>query len=107
MKKIHKSNKVEQNQCLPKSFRPILWGLDWNRIDVNNDREDIVVNTLNEGTADQWRWIRKTYGDAKIRTILSRRLTTEFHPESINLARIVFGIKSMRNARRNSHSKSS
>lgn len=100
-----KNEKKLKKVRLPLSFRPLLWGLDWNMLDAEHDREDIVVNTLNEGTVDQWRWIRAAYGDVIIRSILKRRMASEFHPESIQLARIVFGIKDLRNARRSPHKK--
>lgn len=84
----------------PVVFRPLLWSLDWNKIDVARDKEDIVVNTVNEGTLDEWRWLIKTYGKKTIHDVLARRLATEFHPESRNLAKLIFNIRSFRNARR-------
>lgn len=94
---------VSKKQGLPASFKPLLWWLDWGALDVQRDGEDIIVSTLNEGSVDQWRWIRETYGDRKIKAILKTRLATEFHPESVSLARLVFGIKHFRNARSSSH----
>jgi hypothetical protein len=105
MKKAKNTKKTRKKQGIPESFKPILWGLDWDRLDATADREDIVVNAINEGTLDQWRWIRATYGDAKIRSIIKHRLSSEFHPESMNLARIVFGIKPLTHARRSLYTK--
>ncbi|MBI2645108.1 hypothetical protein HYW94_02965 [Candidatus Uhrbacteria bacterium] len=98
-----KRKKTVKKAQLPLSFRPILWGLKWNSLDIQRDREDIIMSAINEGTIDQWRWIRKHYGDDTIRIILKRRLVSEFHPESIQLARVVFGIKPSNYARRSSH----
>lgn len=99
----YKQKKIQRKQQLPASFRPLLWWLDWSALDVNKDSEDIIVSTLNEGSVDQWRWIRETYGNRKIKAILKTRLVTEFHPESVSLARLIFGIKNLRNARRSSY----
>lgn len=80
-------------------FRPLLWGLRWDALDVNDDKEDIIIGAVNEGTLDHWRWIIKTYGKETIRRVLERRLTTEFHPESRRLAEVVFSVRQFRAAR--------
>lgn len=87
----------------PESFRPLLWGLRWKDIDTEEDKEDIIVNAINEGTLHQWRWLIQTYGKDAIREVLERRLETEFHPESRNLAKIIFLVKQFRHARRSSY----
>ena len=93
-----------KNQRLPpQSFRPLLWSLRWKDIDVTKDKEDIIVNTVNDGSLDQWQWLIKTYGKDAIRDVLQKRLATEFHPESRNLANIIFSYPRFRNARRISH----
>lgn len=85
-----------------KTLRPLLWFLDWDHVDINEDKKDIIVNTVNEGTLQQWRWIIKTYGKNEIRNILTKRLATEFHPESLRLAQVVFSIPPLKYARRSS-----
>ncbi len=84
----------------PPDFRPLLWSLRWDDIDIDEDKEDIIINTINEGSLDQWRWLIRTYGKDAIRHILQERLTTEFHSGSRNLAKIIFSIPHFRNARR-------
>ena len=84
-------------------LRPLLWSLRWRELDAEKDKEDIIVNTINEGTLAQWKWLIKTFGKGTIRRILMGRLATEFHPESRNLARIVFDIPKFRNAQRGTH----
>lgn len=83
----------------PAFFKPLLWSLKWECVDVNEDREDIIMAAVNEGTLDHWRWIIETYGKDEIRRVLGRRLETEFHPESRNLAKIVFSVLKFRHAR--------
>lgn len=87
----------------PSSFRPLLWWLRWDDLDIEQDKEDIIVNTINEGTLDQWRWVISAYGKKTIRNILEKRLETEFHPESRNLAKIVFHLSPFRHARSSSN----
>ncbi|OGF74142.1 hypothetical protein A2Z63_00225 [Candidatus Giovannonibacteria bacterium RIFCSPLOWO2_02_44_8] len=88
---------------LPEMFRPLLWSLRWEDIDIDEDKEDIIVNAVNEGTLKHWRWIIKMYGEEKIRGVLKRRLASEFYPESRNLAKVIFSVPQFRHARRSSH----
>jgi len=92
-------NTISELPTLPSSFRPILWSLRWRDIDTWVDREDIILNTLNEGNLSQWRWIRKVYGDKEIGRIIKQRMISEFHPESRRLAELVFNTSITRNAR--------
>ena len=80
-------------------FRPLLWGLKWDALDVEKDREDIIVAGINEGTLAHWRWLMETYGKDTIRQTLTCRLETEFYPESRNLAQVIFSIPHLRHAR--------
>lgn len=84
---------------LPEMFRPLLWSLKWADLDVNEDKIDIIMNAINEGTMGHWRWIIKTYGRGTIRAILSKRLVSEFHPESYQLARVIFDLPLLHHAR--------
>jgi len=87
----------------PVFFKPLLWWLRWSNLDVNEDKEDIIVNTINEGTLSHWRWIIEAYGKSTIRKVLEKRLETEFHPESRNLAKTVFSLSHFQHARNSSH----
>lgn len=95
---MKQQDSIEKN-TLPEMFRPLLWSLRWEEIDVERDKEDIIVAAVNEGCLDHWRWIIKRYGKEEIRRVLERRLVTEIHPESLNLARLIFGVEGLRHAR--------
>jgi len=84
---------------MPIFFRPLLWSFRWEDVDVQRNKEEIIVNTINEGTIDHWRWIVETYGKSEIRKILENRLASEFHPESRNLAKVLFSFSRFRHAR--------
>ncbi len=88
---------------IPEFFRPILWSLKWDVLDVEKDKEDIIVGAVNEGNLRHWRWIIETYGKPEIRRVLAHRLETEFHPESRNLAKIIFSVPKFRHARESVH----
>ena len=84
---------------LPEMFRPLLWSLKWADLEVNEDKNDIIMNAVNEGTLTHWRWIIKTYGRETIRAVLSKHPITEFHPESYQLARVIFDLPALQHAR--------
>ena len=84
---------------IPEFFRPLLWSLKWKDVDIDEDKNDIIVNAVNEGSLAHWRWIIKTYGKEAIRGVLERRLASEFHPESRNLAKVIFSLSQFRHAR--------
>lgn len=91
--------RVKESSRPPKSFQPLLWGLRWSSLDTWKDREVIILAALNEGELEHLRWVIKTYGVGEIKRVLSRRLETEFYPESRNLARVLFSISRFRHAR--------
>lgn len=86
---------------LPLSFRPLLWSFRWSEINIHEDKEDIIMNTINEGTMRQWHWLVKTYGKDVVGNVLKKRLQSEFHPESFNLAKVIFSLPPLSHARRN------
>ncbi len=81
----------------------MIWWAKWEDIDIEKDKEDIIVSAVNEGTLDHWRWLLKVYGKEAIRKVLSKRLATEFHKESRNLAKVIFSIPDFQHARRSAH----
>ena len=85
--------------AIPDSFRPLLWSLRWEELDAWEDRADIILAAFNEGRLEHVRWVIRTYGKEEIRKILERRLESEFHPESRNLAKVVIPGLSFRHAR--------
>jgi hypothetical protein len=94
---IHTQDKKAQQP--PDIFRPLLWGLKWDALDVEKDKEDIIVAAINEGRMAHWHWLIQTYGKDTIRQILVHRLESEFYPESRKLAQIIFSIPHFRHAR--------
>ena len=78
---------------IPENIKPLVWYVNSRSLDVNKDKNDIILNVVNEGTMEQWRWLANTYGKDEIKSILQQRLATELHPESRNLAEILFDVK--------------
>jgi len=83
----------------PKMFKPLLWGLKWNALNIWENKEEIILAALNYGKLKHISWIIKTYGKDEIRKVLARRLETEIYPESRNLARVLFSVSNFRQKR--------
>lgn len=84
---------------IPESLRPLLWGLKWDELNVEDDKDDIIVGVVNGGRIADWNWLRSVYGDDIIKNVLEKRLVSELYPESRNLAKIFFGVNSFLHAR--------
>lgn len=97
------SQRKKSVEPVPRTLRPLLRGLKWKDIDLKEDKEDIIVNVVNEGTLHEWRWLIAAYGKETIRRVLARRLSTEFHPESRRLAQVIFSVLAFRHARTSAH----
>ena len=83
----------------PAIFKPLLWSLKWDAVDIQEDKEDIIINAVNEGTLAHWHWLIETYGKETIQRVLERHLESEFHLESLNLAKVIFSLPQLRRAR--------
>ena len=91
------SNNVDNK--LPPSLRPLVWGLKWYELNIDDDKEDIILGVINGGTIQDWKWLRSVYGKDVVRRVLESRLFSELYPESRNLAKIFFLVNSFRHAR--------
>ncbi|KKT74738.1 MAG: hypothetical protein UW71_C0015G0012 [Parcubacteria group bacterium GW2011_GWB1_44_7] len=80
-----------------------MWGLKWDELNINDDKEDIILGVINGGTIRDWQWLRTTYGKDTVRRVLENRLSSEIYPESRNLAELFFSVNSFRHARRSAN----
>ncbi len=92
-------DEVEQNLKLPEMFRPLLWGLRWDALDVWRDERAIILAAVTNGRLEHLRWIIGAYGKNEIGQVLSQCLITELHAGARNLARILFGVTDFKHAR--------
>ncbi|MDD5221379.1 MAG: hypothetical protein PHV47_02140 [Candidatus Pacebacteria bacterium] len=94
MKKLFRSTK------LPLFFKPILWSYVFSSIDAEKNKRTIIVNTINHGNWHHWTWIAKYYGAERIREIMEEIPRSEFSPQALKLAMVVFNIKELKYATR-------
>ncbi|MDO8559140.1 MAG: hypothetical protein Q7R84_02305 [bacterium] len=78
---------------LPESFRHLLWSYRFSEIDIEEHKKTIIVNVLNYGDMDQWRWLIKTYGRKQLKEIIESLSASEFRKPVVILLFLLLGIK--------------
>jgi len=85
---------------LPQNFKYLLWSYDFSKIEPDKDKERIIINTINYGNWEHWKWIVKYYGKQKIKGIIREIPTSEFRKRALKLISLILGIKEMKYATR-------
>lgn len=83
---------IEKGKKLPLFFKPILWSYVFDKLDLEEDKKIIIVNTINYGDLKHWRWIIKNYGKKDIKMVLTSIPFTEIRARVVPLVSIVFSI---------------
>lgn len=82
-----------KKQNLPSFFKPLLWSYNFSRIDPENNKKLIIIQTINYGNLEHWRWINKFYGRKVVRDLLQNITSTELRPQALRLAGLLFNIE--------------
>jgi len=83
---------IDKQKKLPLFFKPILWSYDFNSLDSEEDKKTIIINSINYGDLNHWRWIIKRYGKREIKKILKDIFYMEIRPRVVPLISIIFSI---------------
>jgi len=76
---------------IPLNFKPILWSYDFEKLDSQNNKRDIIINTVNYGNLVHWFWILKHYGKNEVWQVVKHSRPTELRLGARRLAGIIFG----------------
>jgi hypothetical protein len=93
-------NKNSKETVLPEFFKPILWSYDFSLINPEKNRKIIIINAINYGNLDHWRWLLRYYGKKAIKETLETIPATEIKPRARKLASLVFSVKNFNYAPR-------
>jgi hypothetical protein len=94
---------MDTRSRVPELFRPILWSYDFDRLHPEKDQRTLIVQAINYGTLDHWRWIAQRYGIDAVREILSSVPATELRPRVRRLTELLFDIDHFNYAPRGTH----
>ena len=77
----------------PKVIIPFLWSYYQKKIDLQRDRERIILNLLNLGSKDATDWLFSFYPKSLIRRVLKERGSKgELSPKSLNYWTLMLGV---------------
>lgn len=88
------------NAKLPSSFHSLFWSQDYEKLDLDLDKKTIIINTINYGDLDQWKWVKTFYGENLIKDILMKSPHTELRDHVKPLVQIFFSISQFNHAPR-------
>jgi hypothetical protein len=103
---IRSKSKNMKKDKLPSFFQSLFWWCDASKLDPARDIRNILVQTINYGDLEHWRWILQRYGKERIRRLLREIPMSEFGRSSLLLAMLIFGVKKMKYASRSSYIRS-
>lgn len=89
-----------KKKSLPEFFRPLFWSYDFEKLNPDKDKLTIVQNVINYGTFDHWRWIKRYYGENKIREALAVLPASCFRIPALKLASLIFKTRNLNYALR-------
>ena len=86
---------------LPEEFRHLMWSYEFSKIDVDEHKERIIINTINYGQWSHWQWIFHYYGKQQLKNIIQEIPESEFRNyRALRLISLILGIKKIRYANR-------
>lgn len=85
---------------LPKFFKPLMWSYDFNSLDLNKNKKTIILNTINYGDLNHWRWIIKYYGKNEVKKTLESVSAWELRNRVRKLASLIFSLQNLNYAPR-------
>ena len=93
-------DKTKKKAKMPEFFRHLLWSYRFSEIDPEDDKERIIVNTINYGDWEHWRWIVNYYGISEVKRIIENMPASEFRPRVLRLISLLLKIKKIKYATR-------
>lgn len=85
---------------LPDFFKPLFWSYDFDRIDTEQNKKTIIVNTINYGDLRHWRWIAEHYDKEAVGRTLVSIPASELRPGAQKLAGLLFALPALNYAPR-------
>jgi len=81
-----------KKSSLPDYFKPILWSYDFSAVNPEKHQQTIIINAINYGNLEHWRWLISNYGKKAVADVLRKVSVTELRPAARRLASIIFSI---------------
>lgn len=82
-----------KKQNLPHFFKFLFWSYNFSKFDPDTDKKLVIIQTINYGNLIHWHWINNFYGKETIRSLLQTISSTEFRPQALRLAGLLFNVE--------------
>jgi CRISPR/Cas system CSM-associated protein Csm2 small subunit len=76
-----------KSKKLPKFLKGYFWFTNFDRLDLDKDKEDIIHQILSIGSLEAVRWLFNTYGRNTIRKVFLEKPAKTYRPETFNWAK--------------------
>ncbi len=97
---MKKLNKPDSKTKLPSFFKSLFWYCDFSSLDLKENKEEIMIQTVNYGDWEHWQWLFRYYGLGESREIIRNIPASAFRKRALNLIFLLLKIKKMKYASR-------
>ncbi|MFC1613277.1 DUF6922 domain-containing protein [Patescibacteria group bacterium] len=94
---------VKKTKKLPSFFQPILWSYNFSAINPEKNKKTIIVNSINYGDLQHWKWIAKYYSKRGVQNVLKKIPASQLRPQAKKLAFLMFDIKKTKYEKRSTN----
>jgi hypothetical protein len=84
--------------ALPSIFKSVLWSYDFDKCDPEKMKRTIILQALNYGSLNHWKWLQSFYGSEEINQVLAKAQVTEIHPKTKTLIEAIFNFNNWNHA---------
>jgi hypothetical protein len=84
----------------PQFFETLFWYRDFSKLDLQKDREEIMIQTINYGNWKHWQWLFGYYGIAETKKIIQDIPATAFRKRVLRLIFLILKLNKLKYASR-------
>lgn len=90
---INQHNPYKSASKIPRKMKWLFWSYDINSLDLKQDKDYIITQTLNYGTWEDIRWLFQTYKQEEIIKIIKNPNRGQWFEKVLNFWLTIFDIK--------------
>lgn len=92
--------KIMREKRLPKDFEHLFWYCDFSKLDLEKNKKEIMIQTINYGNWEDWQWLFRYYGIKKSKEIIKNIPRSTFRKRAFKLISLLLNIREMKYASR-------
>jgi len=95
----------QRTRNIPPWFQKFYWWGDASKVDVERDKKTIIVQLINYGGWNEWKWLVSIYGRGALGKTIREIPASEFRSGALKLISLLLGVKQMKYASRSDYIK--